>query len=156
MLIIKQKSEPISQMKSFKMMLGTTQPMASLKDNLGKQQSLLKRIRVLLPKPVDEHCIWSLQKNRDLFLWADSPAWASRIRYFSAKLIQKLCQEGLDVRYVRVKVALTGRQHPQSKRPRRATPLSSANMRLLNAVAESVDDDALRSALMRLSQHGAQ
>lgn len=140
-------------MKTLNKLLSSGRALASIEEKLAEQEALLKQLRSLLPQPISEHCIWAIPKKGDLILLVDSPVWASRLRYLSPKLNQQLRQYGLKVRRIQVKVSIMRGDVLQDK-TRRANPISAANAKLLSSAAQSVDDEELRSALLRLSRHG--
>jgi len=141
-------------MKPLTKLLNSGKTLATIGGKLAEQDALLKQLRSLLPEPLSAHCVWSILKQGELIVLVDSPAWASRLRYLSPKITQQLRQTGLAVRGVQVKVSLSNKRHMPRKKIRRATPISNANAKLLSSVAESVDDDELRNALLRLSRCG--
>jgi hypothetical protein len=117
-----------------------------------EQRSLLKQIHALLPPPLDRHCRAVLAKQQRLILYTDSPAWASRLRFFSRNLLDQLSKTGLG--YKRVVVRVTLPREPTHRKPRRSQRLSPGNAELLAQVAETIDDPLLGAALRRLGQHG--
>ena len=140
-------------MKPLKKFFNSGKTLAWIKQNLTEQEAILNQLRPLLPPPMGEHCVRAIAKKGDLILLVDSPAWASRLRYLSQNLTQQLRQKGLAVRRIQVKVTIASSRKLHREGMRRANPLSPSNAKLLSSVAECVGDDALRSALLRLSQH---
>ena len=116
-----------------------------------QQAELLERVRDMLPAPLDQHALSAQRKERQLMLYCDSPAWASRLRFHSRELRNNLLADGVALDKVTVRVT------PQSvPRRHRAPPvrrLSRKNSDLLLQVAEGIDDPALRDALQRLGRH---
>lgn len=84
-------------------------------------------------------------------LLADSPVWATRIRYAVPALLERLEGEGdIPVREIQVRVGRARiAREPAS---RRARPLGEETARNLRETAEAVGDEALRSALLRLAR----
>lgn len=118
--------------------------------NRGNQQ-LLIRIRELLPKQLREHCIAAVTENRRVILYAESSAWASRLRFFSRDLAKQLNQNGIGADKVNIRVFL----NPPPRRTKRhiARQLSPDNAALIDQTAETISDSSLRAALKRLSRH---
>lgn len=117
-----------------------------------EQQLLLGRIREALPSPLDQHCQAVLGKEHRLILYTDSPAWASRLRFFSRNLLDQLSKTGLE--FDRVMVRVMALPVPKHRKPRQPQTLSPANARLVTQVAETIDDPLLGAALKRLGRHG--
>lgn len=123
-----------------------------LGQTLSAQQRLLARVQQALPDPAAPHCMAVALKRDQLHIFADSPVWASRLRYSAKILASRLPCAELGIRDIRVGIyfAYTPPKRPQ-RRPR---ALSDANSRLLREVAESIDDPQLRASLRRLSRRG--
>ncbi len=118
----------------------------------ARQNSLLQQIRALLPKPLDAHCLAAVSRDSALVLYADSSAWASRLRFFSRNLIRELQQRGHSgIESIAIRVFIP--DHARKQKLRSKTLLSKENARLLRQTAESIGDPALGSALIRLSRH---
>ena len=117
-----------------------------------RDKHLLMQIQGELPQPLDQHCHAVLAKGPTLLLFTDSPAWASRLRFFARELGERLHRRGL--RFGRITVRVLIFDPPQIARPAVARQLSSANAVLLHQVAESITDPQLRDALNRLSKAG--
>jgi len=106
-----------------------------------------------LDRALRPHCRVANVRDDTLVLDADSPVWASRLRYQTAELLERLpCREALGIRRVRVRVrpahAPPGAAAP---RPRRLSPTAAA---LIYSVARTVDPGPLRRALLRLASRG--
>ena len=112
-----------------------------------------QQVIALLPAPLQPHChVLSLQDGV-LVLAADSPVWASRLRFHAPKLVKQLSgSKTVTVRTVRVRVnppeksaTSAVRRHPSKRQgPQRISALQEA--------AETVSDARLKSALLRLSR----
>lgn len=141
-------------MKPLNKFLNSAKTLAGIKAQLAEQEAIIEQLQGILPPPMVEHCVRAIPKNGDLVLLVDSSAWASRLRYFSPQLNRQLQQNGLAVRRIQVKVTLVNSRNAHRERMRRINPLSPSNAKLLKSVAESLDDNELRMALLRLSTHG--
>ncbi len=114
-------------------------------------QLLLTRVRKHLPPPLDSHCRAVLVKKRQLILFVDSPAWASRLRYYSRDLKTLLLREGMRVDRISMRVMISDTPM-QLKRPT-AKRLSPDNASLIRQTAEGIGDKDLSAALRRLGRH---
>ena len=114
-------------------------------------QRLLTRVRMHLPSPLESHCRAALVKKRQLILFVDSPAWASRLRYYSRNLKSLLLREGMRVERVSVRVMISDAPHQHHGKA--AKKLSTDNASLIRQTAECIGDEDLSAALRRLGSH---
>jgi len=124
-----------------------------LQDQLALQELLLKQVREALPAPLSPHCSRAIPRGEVLILLVESSAWASRLRYAGRELLRQLQRRRLRFTRVQIRVTLDPRPLPPRTAGRRALPLSAQNAALLQNLAESVDDEGLKTALRRLSRH---
>jgi len=124
-----------------------------LQDQLALQELLLKQVREALPAPLAPHCSRAIPRGEVLILLVESSAWASRLRYAGRELLRQLQRRRLRFTRVQIRVTLDPRPLPPRTAGRRALPLSAQNAALLQNLAESVDDEGLKTALRRLSRH---
>jgi hypothetical protein len=116
-----------------------------------RQQRLKADIQALLPEPLKAHCTAALQKESQLIIYTDSSAWASRFRYFSRELRQKLLDSGLKIDKVTIRVTIESR--PAKRKRERIRRLSPENASLISQVADGIEDPSLKAALRRLVHH---
>ncbi len=126
---------------------------ATIRAKLQQNQGLLQHIRQMLPTPLNEHCIGLVVKPDRLILFADSSAWASRLRYFTRELQAKLGKKQMNFNKIDIKITIDNRRTKTIHRGRRAKILSTKNSDHLQKVADHTSDPDLRAALMRLSTH---
>jgi hypothetical protein len=132
-----------------------------LESRSGRLTPLLERVRLLqrvenllrktLGADVGAHCRAGGLTGGRLVLLADSPVWATRIRYAVPALLERLGEEGgIPVREIQVRVGRAGKARETVSR--RARPLGEETARNLRETAEAVGDEGLRSALLRLAR----
>ncbi len=126
---------------------------ATIRAKLQQNQGLLQQIQRLLPAQLNEHCVGLVEKPSQLILYADSSAWASRLRYFTRELQTKLNNKQLYFNKISVKIAIDNRRVIKKSSGRKARLLSARNSDQLQKVADHTHDQDLRAALMRLSLH---
>jgi hypothetical protein len=80
--------------------------LASLITQSREQEALLKQVRTLLPDPLNQHCRAAVLHDQFLILYADSSAWASRLRYFCRNLSRHLQQQGVIVQKISIRVLI--------------------------------------------------
>lgn len=113
---------------------------------------LQKQLRSLLPPPLGDHVTVGNCRNGILTVYADSAAWAARLRFEVPGLLNRLNETSPDagIRTLRTRI----RPPDPVAAPAAGKPLlSAASARLLQDVAESIDDPGLRESLLRLSRH---
>lgn len=116
------------------------------------QSTLLALVKRELEASMRTHLLGALIRNKRLVLYADSSAWASRLRFGSRTLRVRLNAKGLEIEKITVRITLPFGIRPGSVRTERH--LSSENRVLIETTAETIEDPGLRQALKRLSRHG--
>ena len=107
----------------------------------------------LLPENLASQCRVAGLADGRLKLVCDSPAWAARVRFQGARLVQQLTRNGsVTVRTVQVRVLPTAENRPEPL-ARRAR-MTAENARLLRQTAEAIADPNLARALARLAGRG--
>ena len=131
----------------------SSQEFATIRSKLQENQGLLQQIKGMLPAPMHEHCVGLALKPNHLILYADSSAWASRLRYFSRDLSGKLKARDMHFSKIQIKIALEQRERAKKPRQRGTKLLSRKDSDHIHKVASHTSDPDLRAALMRLSSH---
>lgn len=116
---------------------------------LGRLQ---KQLESLLPADLSAHCRVQNLRNGSLFLQADGPVWANRLRYQLPALQQQLTRLVKQEPLRDIRVAVVPAQAAPHPLKRRAT-ISSESAQLLQETANSTADPQLREALQRLANH---
>ena len=128
----------------------------------GSYASLLKRARILmaldtqirelLPAPLKEHCRLLAVRNETLVLAAESPVWASRLRFHAPLLVKQLSRlRTVNLRTIRVRVRPSETSAAAPEPRRRANRCSAAAAAAIQQTALSVSDPELKTALLRLA-----
>lgn len=115
--------------------------------------ALLSAVRQALPEPLAGHCVGAVSQDRQLVLFADSPLWATRLRYAAPILLEGLGAAARGFREVRVRVMLPPAGSAPPAPPPRALPAEVA--RLVEETAAGLEDRALGDALARLARRAA-
>lgn len=127
-------------------------PLNSLLTQEKANNTLLVRIRQNVPSTLAEHCLGAVLQDNQLLIFVESSAWASKLRFLSRGLCQKMRKEGVPIDKVVARVFLHGQLKPKKKRVSKRE-LTASNAALINQTAESIADPELRAALKRLSNH---
>lgn len=111
--------------------------------------------RRAIGEPLCHHVQPTRYMRGQLSLNADSSTWASRIRHQQQGLIQRLRELPFFRQLVSLQVRIVppGEGRRRAKSPAPANPLSAANRKLLDQIAQDVSDPALREALGRLGRN---
>lgn len=118
--------------------------------------SLDQILAELLGPPLAGHCHVANIKADTLVLHADSPAWASRLRFMAPELAGPMARHahGASLRHVRV-VVRAPVQAPTPLHPSAKARLSQRSADLLRATADDEPDPGLKKALRRLASRYA-
>lgn len=117
---------------------------------------LLSQVQNVLPGTLAAHCRAAIWSEDRLTLYADSSAWASRLRYTVPELREWLAPRIPAIREIRVRLFLDGPAYPSSEKLQSAASrrLSAENCRLLVEIANQMGETELGAALRRLARHG--
>ena len=96
-----------------------------------------------------------LLKGRDAVVYADSPVWAHTVNQQRLTLLDSMRRKGLEVDTIRVRNQPPEPRRTRPRSERKPSPMSTGAARALEQAATTVDHEALRLALLRLSQHGS-
>lgn len=121
---------------------------------------LLRRLTHLLRKQLDpelaEHCYVANIEQENLVILADTAARASKLRFYTATLLESLPQlDSVFSRITRIKVKILNQpQQINEPIPSRSGPkMNQENAVCIQTLADSVDDLELHDALTRLARH---
>ncbi len=112
-------------------------------------------LRECLPAECHAHCRAAALSGHTLHLVTSSPAWRTRLRFHSPRIINHVAQMG-NVRVTRVDIRVSrtieaARPLKKSGAPR---TIPSQSARAFAALAEETEDAGLQRALQRLARHG--
>lgn len=116
---------------------------------LNQVQACLERI---LPDDLGPHYRATAILGDSLILHAESPAWATRLRYLIPDMLAALSgmPDLRDIRSIRIR---TVPHSPPATGEKPHRTLSADTAKLLRDVAGSIQDPKLRATLLRLSRH---
>ncbi|MET0051473.1 MAG: DciA family protein [Candidatus Thiodiazotropha sp.] len=123
-----------------------------LGQRLAQYEALLEHVRASLTAPVDQQVKAAVMHNGCLTLFAESPAWASRLRYMAPQLQRNLAARAIPVTRVEVRISPAALAVRQAS-GRHAEPMSEHSSESLRLTAETLADEGLKQALLRLSRH---
>ena len=130
------------------------------KTTIGKLYEHAKYIQQLeiklfkhLGHPLNTHCILANHANDTLTLHADSPSWATKLRYCTPDILSYMQQQCHlpTLKTVRIKVMPTANKTTQI--PKRHLSLSAKSAKFIDGVATSMTDENLSRSLLKLSKH---
>ena len=122
---------------------------------------LLKRLthilRTQLENDLAEHCYIGNIEQDTLVILADTAARASKLRFYSAQLLESLPQVDAvfaAIKFIKVKVlSLTTPNTIPEVDNTPGPQMNQENARGIQTLADSVDDQQLHDALLRLARH---
>ena len=123
---------------------------AALVAQIRSQSALLVLVKRELETPTSEHLVAAMMHDKQLVLYADSSAWASRFRFGSRKLRGHLISKGLVIEKITIRIALPAGIRRASMPFERH--MSRENANLIETTAETIRDPGLSQALKRLSR----
>jgi len=147
--------KPMSQPSTFRSLSQSTPPaLLRLIQRAQQLQQTTRTVRNQLPDALATHCHPGNVDNDTLFIHVNSPAWATRLRYFSPELLKRLKKQPAtrNIRHIRIGIEPAPPPRRRStERPRhRLSPESAA---LLLQSASTASTPRLRNALERLAHH---
>jgi hypothetical protein len=96
-----------------------------------------------------------LLEGRDALVYTDSPVWAHSVNQQRRTLLDSMRHKGLKVDTIRVRNRPPESPRIGSQSERKPSPISKEAAHTLEQTATTVVHEALRLALLRLSQHGS-
>lgn len=120
----------------------------------GERLARLNRLlRALLPPHLQSHVRLKSLAPQAWTLQTESSAWATRLRYVLPALRQQMEAE-LKQPVPELKLQIEPRSEPVPGGPPRRLTLNETNADLIKSAADSVKDEQLGAALLRLAQRG--
>ncbi len=112
-------------------------------------RELTQQLHRSLPADMRPHCEVANLRGNTLVLIADSPAWASRLRYLSKGILRQVASNHKrPPQRLQVRIAPIQPTAPRSQPARRLSPESASALKQL---AESTDDPLLAASLRKLA-----
>ena len=125
---------------------------SSIIDPLKAQNRLLIDVKKAVPPFLREHCVACVVKENNLILFTDSPAWASRLRFHGASIIDELNQPLRSNTITKVKLrVLIPPTTPKTNREQHSQVPSSKTIHALKSSANTLSNIELKNALSRLA-----
>ncbi len=117
-------------------------------------RAITQALHEQLPESAHPHCQVCYLNASHLILSIDNSAWATRIRYSIPQLQQTLIAQGLihTKQVIRIKMIPAQNKNQTSQLPPPLL-LSKDNAALLIETAESMSDEMLKKALLKLARH---
>lgn len=126
---------------------------APIASQLAQLQKINRALYELIPIEFLGHIhVSGNQKNGILHIYADSPAWATKLRFYKSTIAAGLSTHtGEAINSVQISIyPKTGdRKNHSLKRP----SLSRKSAQLLTALAKNTEDPELKRALLALAKH---
>lgn len=133
--------------KSVRHLLKDKPTLQSLAAETRAQQSQLDRVRRLLPGDLAPHCVAARVEGARLVIHAESPVWASRLRFMSAELLSLLQNELPALRQIKIRLLPASAERVRKRTPAQRSDTAAG---IVRDAATDITDPQLRNALERL------
>ena len=118
-----------------------------LSTEMTRQSFQLHHLKAFLPSQIQPHFVAAHLSDRELVLYADSPAWMMRLRFHAPQLVKHVPPNFPHPLRTKLRVVASISATPQPRRQRQVSPAAT---RTLLESASGTSDEALRAALKRL------
>lgn len=142
----------MSAPKSIQSLLGTPGHLDKISRKISRLSKINDVVLAHLSSPINQHIHVANLEHDQLVLHIDSSSWAALLRLQIPGLIEQLKQyHGLTtLNNIRIKVKPTSSQQTTTK-PLNQAHLSTQSSDIIRDYAASIDDQALKAALLRLA-----
>jgi len=108
-----------------------------------------ERLQAVLPEGLRPHCQAANYRDQKLIVLCDSAAWSTRLRFMEHDLLKKLKTED---HFTIKSIQCIVRQTPASQEEQfwEATPISGESRTHIKRLADSMEDNDLKMALLKL------
>jgi hypothetical protein len=132
---------------------------SSIRQHACRLEQLTHVLASALPVECNGHFHVANVRDRLVVIMTDSPVWATRLRQLSPEVVAILQQHGND-RLLHVRVFSRPGNQPArvSSTPERSVPerhISPKSQQLITQAADGIENEGLRTALLKLAAHGA-
>lgn len=124
--------------------------LAELRRQVHQADHWLSRVHAALPADLSSHLPAVRPREGILVLYADSPVWASRLRYTIPRIRNQLPE----FREIRIRVLPNTMPPDVSKNRRRPKAMKRETADMIRGIACAVPDKQLSLALKRLADQG--
>ncbi|MGZ8137207.1 MAG: DUF721 domain-containing protein [Methylococcaceae bacterium] len=118
---------------------------------VAQQKQILQRIQAILPEALAKQARHCIIKDKKLLVYTDSAIWASQLRFYHKIMlasISTLTREPVEIVQIKVMTTQTGAPLTSS---RKANIPSAETIAIIQNHCQSVSDNQLKIALLRLS-----
>jgi hypothetical protein len=153
-MMIKHPNRLVSGRSCGNLLKGAGGELGYLIEHSNRLERLSRMVGDRLPPALEQHCRLANVTQQTLILHVDSPAWASKLRYYCPQLLADLCQlpDFVQVNDIRIKTVPPEYLQPSRQVAPRHLPAAAA--RQLRAAAAATPPSPLRDALLRLASRG--
>lgn len=125
---------------------------AALLERAREHEAIRRRVFAVLPENARSHCISVVGGKQGITLYADSPAWATRLQFLRGAVASSLTpSSGEGSVRIRIKVLPELLRDPRAKFRRHPLQITNEARNTILSAAEGIADDGLRAALVRLA-----
>ena len=129
--------------------------LVKLIDKVNRLHAVNQYLHDILEPNLVKHCKTANIKGHQLILITDTAAWATRLRYITPDLI-KILRKKIELKEIETIHCVISPKNftVESEKPTAQTKpfISDKNIRLLKSVAESIHEETLKKALLKLTK----
>lgn len=142
----------MNSFKPVRQLFGKDSELQQLLVQAERLQKATRTLHAQLPPPLEQHCKVANIKGELVVLHADSSAWAAKLRFHVAGILQQLRkQPGLGaLQAIRIKVSPLSEALPPA--PAERLTLSEYAATVLKSAARATEYPNLRAVLFRLAE----
>lgn len=141
----------------YKLLLGKKGDVADLVTEARRLSRLTRLLQNELDSALAPHCQVTRLAPPELTILTDSPVWATRLRLHASVLAKQLHEKYIEfqkVEYIEVKVYPSRHETPDPEPLPRQISSEAANS--IIAMAQSLEDEPLKEALLKLAKHASE
>lgn len=121
-----------------------------LQGQIATQQQLTQLVKAALPEVLAKQVLHCVLKNTNLLLYTPSANWASQLRFYSRVVIEAAAGSS-DIAITTVQIRVLTKSGALETNTRKANIPSAEKLEFLRMHSNSIRDDQLKSALLKLS-----
>lgn len=124
--------------------------LANYQQKIKHQQRLLTIIKRALPEHLGDQISYCAISDKKLLVYSDSAAWATQLRFYQQVILDAISNADAAI-VEELKFRIIAQNNPP-KNERELNIPSANNIELLHSCGESMKDEKLKQALLKLSK----
>lgn len=131
------------------------QGLGSIIQQVGQLKELNQHFKQYIAPEIAEYCFVTRLVNHKLTVLTASGSIATQIRFESFDLLRKFKGDAVlkEVKQIETKVRPQQAPGGSHKKTKKVAKLSTASSEIIESIAESIDDEKLKKALLRIASY---